>query len=520
MPLILDPQARLDAETGALLIELPKLGGARWRLASWNDGLTCESVDGAACDHQAVYGIDFLRASARRHPEGPIAEFVGAIPPEVLRLAGAAGTYELAALRLMWRPEARDLAASAPQLFWVLCAAIGEGEMTFDDGLECLRARRPELLARCAPGLSASARLVRALTKIEIDAFSLEGRRTIFDALRSEEIVRLLGRITSIRLTTLRRLYWVRLWFDARWALELLSLSDGGVDRFWEAVTLARDTEQLGIALAVPEPRGAVLRAPTVAALGRLHDRWTAQHHRLTAAAHATKGERQRTPLPDTGVVFAPSERFRVLPTIGEVEAEGLAQQHCAATYVDRCLAGRTFLVHVQHPSATAEVRHSGGGLAVIQLRGPRNAPVDEETAQALAAWIADARYEPLPAIGAELRAAHGIHGEATGSGEAEQLDLSHAGRRYRIELLDGRVCVSTRPFADDEVEPSPPGSEAQDDAPPASREQRIGLRVQPGTIRDVTARVVSGLSAIADRVRELRGAAPEREAPSPTAPV
>lgn len=394
MPQVADAEAAHDALTGDLVLAFAGLPDRRLRLRSWTRGLLLEADEGDGWLPEPLDPGAFLRASSARSPEGPIAAFVREIPSGVLELAAAAGPYELTALRLLRvGAAATELAASAPNLFALLCLAMGVGELDLAAGVDLVAAPRATILHRCA-GLSGGGGTLRALESLRFERFGVEERRVVVEALSSETILRLLRRRPFTRVTTARRLLRFRGWNEARWLPELSTTSDQGLDQFGVARKLTEDCEALAAALRIPDGRQAIARAASVAALQALHDRWDARHRRELLAVVMLQDERGPVPLPDSGIVFPEDPRFRVLRTIGAVRAEGLTMQHCAASYLERCEQGVCVLVHVVDPPATLEVRVRDGRAFVVQLKGPRNSEVTAECASAAAEWIARARVE------------------------------------------------------------------------------------------------------------------------------
>lgn len=394
MPQVVDAEAAHDGLTGDLALAFAGLPHRRLRLRSWARGLVLEADDGDGWLPEPLDPGAFLHASAARSPEGPIATFVREFPCSVIELAAAAGPYELTALRLLRvGAAATELAASAPNLFALLCLAVGVGELDLAAGVDLLAAPRTTILHRCA-GLPGGGGTLRALESLRFERFGVEERRVVVEALLSEPILRLLRRRPSTRVTTVRRLLRFRGWNQARWLPDLSTMSDQGLDQFGVARKLTEDCEALAAALRIPDGHQAIARATSVAALQGLHDRWDARHRRELLAVVTLQDERGPVPLPEPGIAFPEDPRFRVLRTVGAVRAEGIAMQHCAASYLERCEQGVCVLVHVVNPPATLEVRVRDGRAFVAQLKGPRNAEVTAECAATTAAWVAGARVE------------------------------------------------------------------------------------------------------------------------------
>jgi len=72
---------------------------------------------------------------------------------------------------------------------------------------------------------------------------------------------------------------------------------------------------------------------------------------------------------------------------------EGAAMQHCVGTYIRQCAAGGCAIFSVRRDGVrVATLELLPADIAVIQLRGPCNAPVDAATSAAVACWRAGLR--------------------------------------------------------------------------------------------------------------------------------
>jgi hypothetical protein len=414
VPIALD-DATFDPLTGDLVITSAIPGAPRLRLAG---SLLLEADAGAGwCPEHADPGA-FLAASARRFPAGAVAAYCAGLPAGVLAFARVAGPFELTALRffrLCGRP-AFELAASAPNLFWLLAMALGREEIDYADARVLVAKKRAAILSRVT-ALPAKPELVRTLEKIQLDRRVEEERRVVIAGLATPHVLRSLRDRNSMNIATLRRLERLRTWTSARWLSEVIARSDQGRDLFGEARGAADDTESLGIALGLREPQRIVERARSLAALRILHDRWAAQHRRAMTLAKVEADRRLREPFDDPGIVFAEEPRYRRLRTPAEVMLEGLEMEHCAGAYVERCRTGEVILFHVESPPATLELRVERGRVRIGQLLGPKNARVSEECAEGVTRWVAQARFEPLQALARALEAAQGIEVNVNGGG-------------------------------------------------------------------------------------------------------
>jgi len=113
-------------------------------------------------------------------------------------------------------------------------------------------------------------------------------------------------------------------------------------------------------------------------------------------ASTMPEGRGRATALPPVPLPDVPGITF--LRTAGEVKDEGDRMGHCIASYVEKAIAGRSFLFHVDHNGEMASVEVGARG-AVEQSAGPRNTlnAAARWGRQALASWGVQLRPPPRP---------------------------------------------------------------------------------------------------------------------------
>jgi hypothetical protein len=350
-----------------------------------------EVDEGAGWGAAAVDPGPFLLSTARRDPAGPVARFCADLDATERAVAGAVGGFELTALWLLRATGrgARELAASAPNLFWLLVAALGEGDLEREEGAAWVASPRKQILSRLV-GQPVPPEAVRALERIQPKDRGGAERAAARDGVRHPHVLERL-RTQSLSISAVRWLVRARAWAGARWLTEAWALDPRGGGLLDWLIT-ASDTLRMGLDLGMPEPRRAIERAVSLASLRALHDRWSDEYGRRNRL-RALDEPAMHVPFADVGVDFAEDARFRVLRTPAEVVREGDTMRHCCASYVEQCRRGQSVLVHVSvDDPATLELRVVPGGLRLAQLRGPRNAAPSEACVAAVRAWVSKAR--------------------------------------------------------------------------------------------------------------------------------
>jgi len=380
-------------DEGVLEVDMRPRFEAVLRFTTWEDGLrTLVLENGEWREDWIDWQLGFV-ASARRAPgDHPAKRIAATVPDEALRLAQNAGSFEITALRLLrHHPEATDLARSAPNLFWLVAAHVGAGDIPATAHGALLRMRRVDVLAACthAERSAAAVRFVEKLVPLDHDEGEL---RLVERAAQDPQVVRLFHHRPRVYPELLRAVAASLAFIERRFFRdEVARVPDGEVSAsaIWEIHEIHDDVVQLGAALGHPplEIERRIAPLSTVNQLRALHDDWADAFNVRMGDAVASLHDNDRT-LPDAGVATPPG--IAPIRTVGELRREGIEMRHCVASYVDECIRGESFIYSVREPArATVQVRIVGARPVVTQMRGVRNAMVSDGVGKLVEDWIA-----------------------------------------------------------------------------------------------------------------------------------
>jgi hypothetical protein len=394
----MDPACRFVDRNGILELDFRPCLDALVRLTPWEDGLQTLRWEPYEWEADQRDWQLMLLSSARRaggdHPAGRLA---ATVPEEALRLARAAGTYELTGLRLLrHHAETWDLARTAPNLFWLLSAVVGAWDTSPEEHGELLRLRRVEILGRCT-GVAASAASLRFVEKfVPVEHNEAEVQLLLKGAgdVEIAQTFRHHRRVTPelLRLATLCRPMLSHGFFQEALRRSVDASQEGTpleTAEAWEVVSTYRDTLRMAgqLHLDAGERARCLGAARTIAGLRALHDRWW-QRVSEDVLETPNSGVTLDEPFPESGLI--PPDGIEPIRTARGLVDEGRAMHHCVVTYVQQCIAGVSFVFRVLRPQrATLEVRFIGGRPLAAQLRGPCNATPSVATKAVVEEWIA-----------------------------------------------------------------------------------------------------------------------------------
>jgi hypothetical protein len=387
------------------------------RVTPWDDGLrSWRLIDNRWVEEWHDWQLAFV-GEARRRSDHPARDVARTVPDDAADLAAAAGGYEITALRLLRTdPQAWELARSAPNLFWLLCAHLGDRNEPTPAADSLFGAARTALLGMCVGGpvRPAALRFVERFRPRERSGFEL---RLLRRGVRPP-VMHLMRRCSHFGPWMLQRAVWGAdlaphspddLTSDAFFAdaLRLCSVAmeagralERDDEPLQDAQTMCDDALDVARALGLDEEDAEeqVRSVPSVKRLRGVHDRWVARlnaefperarQRRIDAdplllADDAPDEER----LPTSGL--ADTQDIRAIRTVGGLRAEGHEMEHCAGAYVERCLRGESFVFRVVRPGrATLEVHLRDGRPVVGQLKGPHNSEPSADTTTAVERWL------------------------------------------------------------------------------------------------------------------------------------
>ncbi len=230
-------------------------------------------------------------------------------------------------------------------------------------------------------GFPATDAAVRILAKIEPPALTVKAMVFLRQALADVQLARVLGHLEVVNDDVLQMVS--RKWLRPRLTPQLLveASCDAAreITRGASAVRMLEDTLVLAQRLAGHEvPR----QFTRLVQLRDVHDRLALIYNEEVAELDLRRYDGVTLPPPP----FLGTADIVPLESAASVIHEGLAMNHCVGTYVDRVLNGSVFLYRVPRPvpATLAITRGLDGRWGPGELRGPRNAPIEEGLATCL----------------------------------------------------------------------------------------------------------------------------------------
>ncbi len=386
------------AHDGALEIDLRPFEDTVVQITPWADGLRGYRTRGlgwVADDEDRQLAL--VSVGTRALDGHPARAFVAGVPRDALRLAVRCGTFELTGLRLLRRhPSAWELAATAPNLFWLVAAAVARSR-PLRPIEELLRYRRVDVLGACI-GKAVMPAALRFVERIVPESYGPDEADVLARAAGDGAVVRRFAHRAAVPIEALRLAAAYPAMRDLPVFLALAMDADGdrsGTRRdVARLAALHRDSHRMAAVMNMDPSaveRG-LASCRTVDDVRALHDRWTDRwEERERRDEWSEYAERHEDAVfPDPPLVGTDSIVF--IRTPAELAREGCEMRHCVGSYIEECVQGRSFIYRVLAPGrATLEVHWSGGRPYVAQLCGVRNAPVGPEVEAAVDAWMESA---------------------------------------------------------------------------------------------------------------------------------
>jgi len=352
------------------------------RVFRWNENLTTWDED------EWDPGISLWLAETETYAPA-VQQFSAGIPIRVLRGVQPFQWRQFVLLRMVRRaPQTIELLESNPMLAWILADTITTRQIPISDAVGWVFKRRREILAFCTEIDSES--VVRTLSMIRGDEYG----QNVFVELKG-----LLSNPQSLtgfqhaKIHT-NKLHLIREYPDfVRWVLGIVhekasdalgdDSSEGGIlDVWWDTMNLGKELRQPDFAKRVFECR-------SIAALCRLHDRWT-------EALNATLAVERLAVFKDRyGLLSFPApprpgnEDIVPVLSIDELILEGKIMHNCVASYAENIMERECFIYRVLKPErATLDVGVEDGVLVVRELRTVCNGEPSDATKECVADWL------------------------------------------------------------------------------------------------------------------------------------
>lgn len=397
--------------TGELQYAAPGFGSVAGSITPWSSGFRTFRVrDGRRVECPA-WTLRLVPGDDENHA-AEADQFLAEIPEHLRSRIGAFAFGQCPMLRwLAIYPEARDLVASHPKLFWLLAAAVHDGHVRESQLAVLLKTRQVRILFAVSGASSAAA--VRFLHKVIPARGTLSEARKVARALRTSWVRKTFAHHKTAPLALVTAVMIDRQLSHPAVVQALSTALASQPHRaqrlFIETADTVRDIRRMGELLDIPNIDEAIARCHDLGALSSLHDRWTERVNRRQDLVVRVATQL----LPDVGaggladdqpqrlskaalsqIVFpaAPVEdsgNICAIRTASELLTEGDLQQHCVASYA-KAIAAREVAIYKVLGShrATLELRNTEDGWKLGQIRQARNTPADPRVVRAVSAWF------------------------------------------------------------------------------------------------------------------------------------
>ena len=280
--------------------------------------------------------------------------------------------------------HAAQLQQTAPTLLWLLIGRQQTVGWPDQHVQTLLRSSRVQVLrAVCGVGYRSA---LKWLARIELSEADLTEFNTLITGLRAE-----LHRSPWAQ-TERIPIHWVRA------ALEHLELQsspaftaycirskldgDDFVEQLRQAARFWQDALRVSELLGIQDAEVALHRSKDLAAVRRLHDRWTDRLNQRQA--QVVDGPTQFPPPPVPG-----NDAIHPITSLEDLQAEGRLMHHCITVYHPRILARQSYIYRILHPErATVELKIERNLIKVGQISLAYNALPNEATRATVLNWL------------------------------------------------------------------------------------------------------------------------------------
>jgi hypothetical protein len=358
-----------------------------FRIAPWRDGFVTYRVRGDRVEPTDLWSMVVLAppgASSTRNPA--VATFLSGIPAAVQNFVRPYRFGQCVLLRsLAALAQTEDLAASNPNLLWLLAAAGYDGRVSPDAIGRLCTTKQVEVL-RELTGTGTKAQ-VKFLRKVVVAEGTLTEARDLHAALCDASILAAVRHLAAIPiellslLTAHTALAREDVAADVAARIAAAKANKDSVDRLCERVAALAAATRNPTALAVQRafdaprpPARPVRRALPIPAPPR-------------RAPHVIASRAEYPPPPLLG-----TDTIVPITSIEELAAEGRAQRNCVADYAASIFAGDRYVYRVLAPErATLEIRLGGIVPELGQLKLARNREPSRATFAAVRRWFKEA---------------------------------------------------------------------------------------------------------------------------------
>jgi hypothetical protein len=258
--------------------------------------------------------------------------------------------------------EARDLARSNPNLFWLLAVAVNERRITADQIAALCRMKQAEIL-RVLTGTASKAQ-VRFLRKVRVREGTMIGGRFLLEAAGKPAIVHAVRHQSETSIALLR----------------MLVMYPGLARQDLVPAIAAKVTECEN---AGPERINQLRRE--LFFLEMAQENLSARKFKVRLEECCEPATFPAPPLPGT-------KRIVPITTVEELEAERGEQRHCVAQYAGAVHRGHVYFYRVLAPQrATLAIDLTGDRPKIGEFKLARNGKPGRKARKAVEAWFAAA---------------------------------------------------------------------------------------------------------------------------------
>jgi hypothetical protein len=357
-----------------------------FRITPWRAGFVTYRVRGERLEPTDLWTMVVLAppgSSPRRN--AAVAEFLSAIPTPVQSFVRPYGFGQCVLLRSLAAAEGTgDLAASNPNLLWLLAAAGYDGRIA-PSAIARLSVTKQVDVLRELTGVGTKAQ-VKFLRKVVVADGTLTEARDLHAALCDERIVAAVRHLAAIPIELLALMTaHGSLIRDGLCALVAARIAEAK-DRKASVVALCERVASVAMTTRYPSVARvceALDPPPPVIAPEAPGARFPRPPRRKPHTI-GTRTEFPPPPLPGTDTIVP-------ITTVAELDAEGRSQHHCVAGYAASVLAGDRYIYRVLAPErATLEIGLDGGAPVLRQLNLSHNRMPSAATVTAVRRWFDD----------------------------------------------------------------------------------------------------------------------------------
>jgi hypothetical protein len=381
-----ETNARLLAD-GTLRFQIPGWRRTYYLLSPWRRGFTMLCVRGRQNFPAIAWSVAAVPPAGESCEPNPVVEaFLAEIPPEARsRVQPYPYGQCLLLSMLATSTEARDLARSNPNLFWLLAVAVNERRITADQIAALCRMKQAEIL-RVLTGTASKAQ-VRFLRKVRVREGTMIGGHYLLEAAGNPSIVHAVRHHTDMPVTLISMLAI----FPALARTDLVPVILSEIAKCETAGP--ERVRRLHGSLRYLERAQDVLCAR--AFRDRLEELIRDEDNRRLLLSEAMLALPEDDcaeppvfpppPLPGTDTIVP-------ITSLEELDAERRAQRHCVVDYARAVCAGLVYIYRVLAPQrATLAIDLTGDRPKIGEFKLARNGKPGRKARKAVEAWFAAA---------------------------------------------------------------------------------------------------------------------------------